>query len=122
MKLIFASDLHGSLQYTEKLLEAFERENASRLFLLGDIYNHGPRNPLPERYAPMEVANLLNGMQDKVFAICGNCDSDVDKMISNFQFTEDSLLFIENKAIYLQHGDRYSIENLPKVTFDIFIY
>ena len=43
MKWMIASDLHGSAYYCRKMLEAFEREGADRLFLLGDLLYHGPR-------------------------------------------------------------------------------
>ena len=52
MKWMIASDLHGSAYYCRKMLEAFERERADRLFLLGDLLYHGPRNDLPREYAP----------------------------------------------------------------------
>lgn len=55
MKWMIASDLHGSAYYCRKMLEAFEREGADRLFLLGDLLYHGPRNDLPREYAPKEV-------------------------------------------------------------------
>lgn len=122
MKFLIASDIHGSLKYTKLLLAAFEQEQADRLILLGDIYNHGPRNPLPEEYNPMEVAALLNSMQEKLIVVRGNCDSSVDAMISQFQFVQDSILCLQKKIIYLQHGDIYNIDNLPKTAFDIFIY
>ena len=48
MKYMFASDIHGSAYYCRKMLEAFEAEGASRLFLLGDLLYHGPRNDLPK--------------------------------------------------------------------------
>lgn len=122
MKFLIASDVHGSLKYTKMLLATFEKEQADKLVLLGDIYNHGPRNPLPEEYNPMEVANLLNAMVGKLIVIRGNCDSSVDAMISHFQFVQDSILCLKNKMIYLQHGDIYNIDSLPKIAFDIFIY
>ena len=67
MKLMIASDLHGSAHWCRKLLDAFDREGADRLLLLGDLLYHGPRNPLPEGYAPMEVAELLNARRGEIF-------------------------------------------------------
>lgn len=122
MKFLIASDIHGSLKYTKLLLAAFKKEQADKLVLLGDIYNHGPRNPLPEKYNPIEVANLLNAIHDKLIVIRGNCDSSVDAMISQFQFVQDSILCLNDKVVYLQHGDKYNLENLPQTAFDIFIY
>lgn len=122
MKFLIASDLHGSLEYTNLLLQAFQKEKADKLLLLGDIYYHGPRNPLPINYNPLEVANLLNSISKQLIVIKGNCDSKVDEMISDFQFIQDGIIFIDNKSIYLQHGDKYNIDNLPKIDFDIFLY
>ena len=42
MKLMIASDIHGSAYYCRKMLAAYEREQADRLLLLGDILYHGP--------------------------------------------------------------------------------
>ena len=52
MKLLIASDIHGSAYYCRKMLEAYEKEGAQRMLLLGDILYHGPRNDLPKEYAP----------------------------------------------------------------------
>ena len=81
MKWMIASDLHGSAYYCRKMLEAFEREGADRLFLLGDLLYHGPRNDLPEGYAPKQVMPLLNGMKDRLLCVRGNCDAEVDQMV-----------------------------------------
>ena len=48
MKLMIASDIHGSAYYCRKMLEAYDREKADKLLLLGDILYHGPRNDLPK--------------------------------------------------------------------------
>lgn len=122
MKLLIASDLHGSAYYTKKLLERYRAENAEQLILLGDIYNHGPRNSLPEGYDPMGVAALLNPLSAVLTVVKGNCDSDVDTMISEFDFVSEAVLYLDEKKIFLQHGDRYSIQNLPKNCGDAFIY
>ena len=82
MKWMIASDLHGSAYYCRKMLEAFEREGADRLFLLGDLLYHGPRNDLPRKYAPKEVIPLLNGKKEKLLCVRGNCDAEVDQMVA----------------------------------------
>ena len=86
MKILIASDIHGSRIYAHRVVELMEEEDASQLILLGDIYNHGPRNPLPDGYDPMGVAKILNERVGVLTVIKGNCDSDVDTMISNFEF------------------------------------
>ncbi len=122
MKYLIASDLHGSAFYLKKLLEAFEIEGAKKLILLGDIYNHGPRNPLPKDYSPMEVSSLLNGIKDRLIVIKGNCDSAVDTMISEFDFLEHMALTSLDKTVFLTHGHVYNKDNLPKTSFDAIIY
>ena len=122
MKYLIASDLHGSQYYAEKLLEIFNKEKADKLILLGDIYNHGPRNPLPENYSPMQVAELLNGIKDQLIVIKGNCDSQVDTMISQFDFVEDMCIVVENKSLFLTHGHVYNKDNMPKTNFNAIIY
>ena len=86
MKILIASDIHGSEFYLQKLLQRFAEEGAEQMILLGDIYNHGPRNPLPEGYRPLGVAALLNPLADRLTVVKGNCDSDVDTLISDFEF------------------------------------
>ena len=84
MKLMFASDIHGSLPATERVLELFEQNGADWLILLGDLLNHGPRNALPAGYQPAQVAERLNRYSDKIIAVRGNCDSEVDQMLLTF--------------------------------------
>ncbi len=122
MKILIASDLHGSKFYAEKLIERFKEENAEKLFLLGDVYNHGPRNPLPKDYSPMNVAEILNTIKDKLFVIKGNCDSEVDKMISEFTFTENAVIFVDGKSLYLTHGHVFNKDKMPSTRFDAVIY
>ena len=122
MKIIIASDLHGSAFYAEKLIERYRAEGAEKLFLLGDVYNHGPRNPLPEKYAPMEVAELLNGIKDSLVVIKGNCDSEVDNMISEFSFIENAVIFNGTKTVFLTHGHIFNKDKMPSTRFDAVIY
>ena len=99
MKLMIASDLHGSAYYTHQLLDAWDREGAPRLFLLGDILYHGPRNDLPEGYAPKEVLAMLNERKDRIFCVRGNCDGEVDQMVLDFPIMADyAVLPIENSS------------------------
>ena len=73
MKLLIASDIHGSFRYCEKLMHAYDREQAERMLLLGDILYHGPRNDLPEQYAPKKVIEALNERKNDILCVRGNC-------------------------------------------------
>lgn len=114
MKWMIASDLHGSAHYCRKMLEAFEREGADRLFLLGDLLYHVPRNDLPREYAPKEVIPLLNGKKEKLLCVRGNCDAEVDQMVLEFPVLADyAVLPVGRRLIYATHGHIYHVKNLP---------
>ena len=114
MKWMIASDLHGSAYYCRKMLEALEREGADRLFLLGDLLYHGPRNDLPREYAPKEVIPLLNGKREKLLCVRGNCDAEVDQMVLEFPVLADyAVLPVGQRLIYATHGHIYHVKNLP---------
>jgi hypothetical protein len=107
MKIIIASDIHGSAKYCRKLIEAYENEKAEKLLLLGDILYHGPRNPLPDEYNPKEVAALLDKYKEKILCVCGNCDSEVDQMVLTFPILSHyAAVFCDGLNIYLSHGHR----------------
>ena len=113
MKLMFISDIHGSFFYTNKAFKIFEEEKFDYLILLGDILYHGPRNPLPKEYEPKKVAEILNKFKDKIIAIRGNCDSEVDQMILDFPIlSENSNILINNRRIFLNHGHSFDRENI----------
>lgn len=122
MKLFVASDVHGSSFYAKAMVDKFREEKADKLIILGDIYNHGPRNPFPKDYNPGEVASILNDIKDKLIVVKGNCDSDVDKLISDFHFIEDLCVFVDNKTILFTHGHVYNKNSLPLTRFDALIY
>ncbi len=113
-KYLFASDIHGDSECTGMLLEAFEREKADRLLLLGDILYHGPRNDLPEGYDPKAVIRMLNGMKDRISSVRGNCDAEVDGMVLAFPIdAEDKILTLGERTVYITHGHHAGAEN-PK--------
>jgi len=122
MKYVIASDIHGDKISAEKVVKIFKTEKANKLILLGDIYNHGPRNQIPTGYSPMDVASVFNGVKDNLMVIKGNCDSAVDTMISDFDFIENAILVVEDRTIFLTHGHIYNIDNPPKTKFDAVIY
>ena len=83
-KIMIASDIHGSAYYCEKMLECYKNEKADMLVLLGDILYHGPRNDLPEDYAPKKVIAMLNPLKNEIICVRGNCDTEVDQMVLDF--------------------------------------
>lgn len=119
MKLFIASDLHGSAKYCRLMLEAFEREKADKLVLLGDILYHGPRNDLPEEYSPKQVTELLTGYKQKIICVRGNCEAEVDQMVLPFPCLSDYALVCAGSVnIYLSHGHR----DVPPLTeSDVYI-
>ncbi len=107
MKIMIASDIHGSAKYCKDVLDAFERENCDRLCLLGDLLYHGPRNPLPEGYDPAETARLLSSYSAKITCVLGNCDSEVDQLVLSFPiFSHYAEIFADGHRIVLSHGHR----------------
>ena len=113
-KLMIASDIHGSALWCHALLDAFEREKADRLLLLGDLLYHGPRNDLPDGYAPKEVIAMLSGIKEKILAVRGNCDTEVDQMVLPFPILADyALLDVQNLTIFATHGHVWNDGNLP---------
>lgn len=116
MKLLVASDIHGSAYYCRKLLDTYENEGAQRMILLGDILYHGPRNDLPREYAPKEVIRMLNEKKDEIYAVRGNCEAEVDQMVLEFPVLADYMvMFEQGHAIYATHGHIYHEDNLPPV-------
>ena len=114
MKLMFASDIHGSAPNCELMLKRFDEEKAEKLILLGDILYHGPRNGLTEGYDPKEVSRMLNERKDSIFCVRGNCDSEVDQMMLEFPImAEYALLFLEGRTVFLTHGHKFNTENPP---------
>jgi hypothetical protein len=114
MKLMIASDIHGSSLYAGQLLDAFDREQPERLLLLGDILYHGPRNDLPEGYAPKAVIELLNERKNHILCVRGNCDTEVDQMVLQFPILADyCILWAGDRMIFATHGHHFGLDHLP---------
>ena len=115
---MIASDLHGDARCTEQLLKRFAESGAERLILLGDLLYHGPRNDLPEGYAPKKVIELLNSVKDSLLCVRGNCDTEVDQMVLPFPImAETETLSVDGRTWFAAHGHRAganpSVDDLP---------
>lgn len=104
MKFVIASDIHGSATWCKKFLEAAEQENADRILLLGDVLYHGPRNDLPEGYAPKEVIAMLNPLAEHIICVRGNCEAEVDQMVLDFPCMADSSVVFDPAATHAPDG------------------
>lgn len=122
MKILIISDIHGSSYYAEKIKEIDERENPDQIILLGDLYYHGPRNNLTQEYNPMKVAGILNDFGTKLRTVRGNCDAEVDEMISDFKFEPQIQIQVNNKNVFFTHGHVHNMENIPDKEIDIMFY
>lgn len=124
MKWMIASDLHGSAYYCEKMLEAYDREEADRMLFLGDILYHGPRNDLPKDYNPKRVIALLNERKQDIICVRGNCDTEVDQMVLEFPIlAEYAVLDMKERLIFATHGHTFNENHLPPLhTGDILLH
>ena len=114
MKLIIASDIHGSAHWCAELISAFKNEGADKLILLGDILYHGPRNDFPDDYSPKKVFEMLNAMKEQILCVRGNCDSEVDQMVLEFPILADYALGNEKgSTLFFTHGHLFNAENPP---------
>ncbi|MDY3972856.1 MAG: phosphodiesterase [Clostridia bacterium] len=116
MKLMLASDIHGSAYYAEKMRQAYIDEKADRLILLGDLLYHGPRNDWPKDYAPKKVIEILNDIKEEILCVRGNCDTEVDQMVLDFPIMADyAVIYADGRTLYLTHGHKFNPENPPKL-------
>lgn len=124
MKIMFISDIHGSYTYLKKAMDCFEKMQADKLVILGDILYHGPRNPLPQGYDCQAVMKLLNSYKDKIIAVRGNCDAEVDQMVLEFDIRKDYQEFVvDGHRFVLTHGHVYNEEIRPPMNVgDILAY
>ena len=122
MRVLVVSDIHGSGVYADKLKEIIKKEKPEKIVVLGDLYYHGPRNPLTDGYDPKKVTKVLNSVKDKLEVVRGNCDAEVDQMVSEFEMKDNILEKINGKMMFFTHGHKYNIDNLPTDDFDIMFY
>jgi len=136
MKFLIASDIHGSAAWCRRLMDALDAEQPDRLLLLGDVLYHGPRNDLPEGYAPKEVIAMLNPLAPSIIAVRGNCEAEVDQMVLDFPCMADYTTIFDPAAalaadgsarekpgceLFLTHGHVYgagfhnSVDKLPEL-------
>ena len=114
MKLVIASDIHGSAYWCQKLMEEIQKENPDRVILLGDLLYHGPRNDLPRDYAPKQVIPMLSGIREKIAAVRGNCEAEVDQMGLPFPCLADyAEILVDGRLFHLSHGHHQNPQNLP---------
>ena len=114
MKLLIASDIHGSAYWCRKLMEQIEKEQPDKILLLGDLLYHGPRNDLPRDYAPKEVIPMLSSLKEKILAVRGNCEAEVDQMVLPFPCMADyAMVEADGQLFYLTHGHLHTPDHLP---------
>ncbi len=114
MKFVIASDIHGSAYWCAKLMDLIEQEHPDKILLLGDLLYHGPRNDLPRDYAPKQVIPMLSRHKDKIIAVRGNCEAEVDQMVLPFPCLADYALVLDGGVtFYLTHGHHANPDNLP---------
>jgi putative phosphoesterase len=123
VKLMIASDIHGSAKYCRAMAMRFAQEKADRLLLLGDLLYHGPRNDLPEEYAPKEVIKVLCSLKEKIFCVRGNCDAEVDQMVLPFPILAEYAVFAAGgHLLYAVHGQHLPKETPPLCPGDVLLY
>ncbi len=114
MRLMIASDIHGSAYYMEQLVKAYQTEGAEKLLLLGDLLYHGPRNDLPQGYEPKKVIQILNGMKEELLCVRGNCEAEVDQMVLEFPVMADYImLYLDGHTFFATHGHQFNENSLP---------
>lgn len=114
MRIMIASDIHGSEKYAKKLLDAYKSSEATKLILLGDLLYHGPRNDLSAGYNPKAVIEMLNGIKNELLCVRGNCDTEVDQMVLDFPIMADYAIVADGeRMIYLTHGHKYGVDYFP---------
>ena len=114
MKLLICSDIHGDLDSAQRVIDAFKKESADKILILGDVLYHGPRNDLPSTYAPKAVITLLNAHKDVILCVRGNCDTEVDQMVLEFPILADyAYLSLDGLSVFATHGHHHNTKTPP---------
>jgi len=120
--LAIIADIHGCLDSLERALQRLTAWQPDYYLLLGDLLNHGPRNPVPSGYAPAQVAERLNQLSQRIIAVRGNCDSEVDQMLLDFPaMAPHNQLLLAGHRCFMTHGHLYEPENLGLQPGDVLI-
>lgn len=124
MRILFLSDIHGSLTALDAVLSYYDSGDFDFLVLLGDLLNYGPRNGLCEGLDAPGVAARLNERTDRIVAVRGNCDSEVDQMLVDFPIQSTySVLVADGLRFFLTHGHIYNEKQMPPgPACDVFVY
>lgn len=124
MRIVFLSDIHGVSSALESALVSADALGYDRIVLLGDLLYHGPRNGVPDLYDPVRVAAILNRIKDRLLAVRGNCDAEVDQMMFDFPMMADyAVLEADGRKFFLTHGHLWNESNLPPIgTGDVFVH
>ncbi len=91
MRIGVLSDTHGSLKGWELAWKIFS--DADAIIHCGDLFNHGPGNPLPDGYSPAKLLETFNGINKLFLVVRGNCDSEVDQKFLNIPMVSPFLVF-----------------------------
>ena len=121
MKYLICSDIHGSKKYARMFFDEVDKLNPDKVIILGDLYYNGSRNDPPEDYSSKEVVKIINPYKDKLVVCKGNCDAEVDEMVSEFTFGEIVRMKLNDKNAILTHGHHINFDHLPVEQFDIFM-
>lgn len=103
-KVMVISDIHGDAKSLKIVLDIFSKKHFDKLWILGDVLYHGPRNDLPAFYNPKVCIELLNKLKDKVICVKGNCDAEVDQMVLAFKIYNRYNLTFGGVKFHLIHG------------------
>ena len=113
MRIMIASDLHGSFECGKELLLRFEEEKCEKLLLLGDLLYHGARNDLPGGYDTKALTAHLNHYKDRILAVRGNCDAEIDQTVLEFPIMSDFLtLFVDGREWIATHGHIFNEDRM----------